>query len=101
MLLTDIQIVQEIWPQLLSIVRVPRTESDYHQLLGLRTDLITFVGEDENHPLVSLIEVIEVLVEKYVLDRDATECDTLYRFCLLMLTQTADESEEDPSVPSK
>ena len=28
-------------------------------------DLIDVVGEDENHPLASLIEVIGVLIEKY------------------------------------
>ena len=28
-------------------------------------DLIDVVGEDENHPLASLMEVIGVLIEKY------------------------------------
>ena len=40
-------------------------QSEYQQLVALLDDLIDVVGENENHPLASLMEVIGVLIEKY------------------------------------
>ena len=36
-----------------------------NELVTALDDLIDVVGEDENHPLSSLMEVIGVLIEKY------------------------------------
>ena len=47
------------------IVFVPHAEGEYQQLVALLDDLIDVVGENENHPLASLMEVIGVLIEKY------------------------------------
>ncbi len=47
------------------VVFVPQAESEYQRLVAVLDDLIDVVGEDENHPLASLMEVIGVLVEKY------------------------------------
>ena len=95
MLLSDLQVVHDVWPQLASIVCVPRTDSTYRRLSVLRSDLITLVGERENHPLTSLIEIVEVLIEKYKLDQESTECETLYSLCLLMLAKA--HVEEEPN----
>ena len=62
---TEIQTAQDVWPRLASVVFVPHAESEYEQLVALLDDLIDVVGEDENHPLASLMEVIGVLIEKY------------------------------------
>ena len=37
----------------------------FAQLAALLDDLIDEVGEDESHPLASLMEVVGVLIEKY------------------------------------
>ncbi len=47
------------------VVFVPHAEGEYQQLVTLLDDLIDVVGENENHPLASLMEVIGVLIEKY------------------------------------
>ena len=60
-----IQTAQDVWPMLTSIVFVPHAESEYQRLVAVLDDLIDVVGEDENHPLASLMEVIGVLIEKY------------------------------------
>ena len=39
--------------------------SEYKQRVAVLDDLIDVVGENENHPLASLMEVIGVLIEKY------------------------------------
>lgn len=64
-----IQTTQDVWPMLTPIVFVPHTESEYQRLVAVLDDLIDVVGEDENHPLASLMEVIGVLIEKYETER--------------------------------
>ena len=41
------------------------TEADYHRIVALQDRLIDEVGEDENHQLASMMEVLSVLVERY------------------------------------
>jgi len=38
---------------------------EYDQLVNILDQLIDEVGEDEAHPLASLMEIIGVLIEKY------------------------------------
>ena len=61
----EIQTAPEVWPRMAPVVFVPHAESEYQQLVTLLDDLIDVVGENENHPLASLMEVIGVLIEKY------------------------------------
>ena len=44
---------------------VPHTEAEYDRLVTLLDSLVDKVGEEETHPLASLMEVIGVLVEQY------------------------------------
>lgn len=53
------------WPQVEPALHVPRTEREYRQLVKLLDRLVDEVGEDEDHPLASLMEVVGVLIEKY------------------------------------
>ena len=41
------------------------TKKEYENLVAVLDDLIDEVGEDEAHPLASLMEVVGVLIEKY------------------------------------
>ena len=56
---------ERIWPRLAPVVFVPHTESEYQRLVALLDALIDVIGENENHPLATLMEVIAVLIEKY------------------------------------
>ncbi len=47
------------------MIYVPHTEEEYQRLVAFLDRLIDEVGEDETHPLSSLMEIIGVLVEKY------------------------------------
>lgn len=53
------------WSSLANNVVVPHTEKEYEQLVTVLDDLIDEVGENESHPLASLMEVIGVLIENY------------------------------------
>lgn len=53
------------WRPLAQTLYVPHNEEEYRNLVELLDDLVDEVGEDEDHPLASLMEVVGVLVEKY------------------------------------
>ena len=61
----ELEQVTKAWPPVSQAVRVPRTEADYQQLVELLDSITDKVGEDENHPLASLMEVLGVLIEKF------------------------------------
>jgi HTH-type transcriptional regulator/antitoxin HigA len=65
MTLTQIDKTKSAWPAVAETLRVPHNEKDYQSLVKLLDSLVDEVGEDENHPLASLMEVIGVLIEKY------------------------------------
>lgn len=44
---------------------VLHSEAEYRRLVALLDSLIDEVGEDEHHPLASLMEVVGVLIEQY------------------------------------
>jgi HTH-type transcriptional regulator/antitoxin HigA len=64
-MVAEIQTAQDVWPMLAPVVFIPHAEREYQQLVALLDNLIDVVGENENHPLASLMEVIGVLIEKY------------------------------------
>jgi HTH-type transcriptional regulator/antitoxin HigA len=61
----ELEKVTKAWPPISRAVRVPHTDADYRDLVQLLDRLTDEVGEDENHPLASLMDVIGVLIEKY------------------------------------
>jgi HTH-type transcriptional regulator/antitoxin HigA len=65
MLSPDVQHAVGRWPDLAQIIFVPHSESDYQNLVNILDQLIEEVGEDESHPLASLMELVGVLVKKY------------------------------------
>ncbi|WP_317037727.1 hypothetical protein [Nodosilinea sp. E11] len=44
---------------------VPRTNEQYERLVTLLDGLIDQVGEDEEHPLASMMDVVGALIENY------------------------------------
>ena len=63
--LAQINQTKSAWPAMAATLRVPHSEADYHELTALLDSLVDEVGEDESHPLASLMEVISVLIERY------------------------------------
>ncbi len=51
------------WSALGGKVFVPHTEEEYLRLVAMLDNLIGEVGENESHPLASLMEIIGVLLE--------------------------------------
>lgn len=64
-MLTEMQTAKNVWPKIAPVLFVPHTQNEYRRLVTLLDVLIDVVGENENHPLASFMEVIGVLIEKY------------------------------------
>ena len=65
MSIAELEKVTKAWPPISRAVRVPHTEADYRELVELLDRVTDEVGENENHPLASLMDVLGVLIEKY------------------------------------
>jgi HTH-type transcriptional regulator/antitoxin HigA len=61
----DVDRTANAWSALANTVFVPHSEEDYGRLVALLDDLIDLVGENESHPLASLMEIVGVLIENY------------------------------------
>jgi HTH-type transcriptional regulator / antitoxin HigA len=53
------------WTSIADTIFVPHTEAEYESLVNLLDWLIDQVGEDETHPLASMMDVIGVLIENH------------------------------------
>ena len=61
----DIEKTVHAWRSLAPSVFVPHTEEEYQRIVSMLDNLIDEVGEDESHPLASLVEVLGALVQNY------------------------------------
>jgi HTH-type transcriptional regulator/antitoxin HigA len=61
----ELETIRLAWPSLTDVLFVPHTEQDYERLVRILDTLIDVVGEQETHPLASLMEIIGVLIKKY------------------------------------
>ena len=61
----DVSKTVDAWSFLADTVFVAHTEVEYQRLVTLLDRLIDEVGENESHPLASLMEIVGVLIEKY------------------------------------
>jgi len=57
--------IAKVWPDIRPIFSVPHNEKDYNKLVNFLDHLIDEVGNNENHPLSSLMETIGSLIETY------------------------------------
>jgi HTH-type transcriptional regulator/antitoxin HigA len=65
MLHSDISSTLQAWPALSNLVYVPHTAEEYTRLVAVLDALIDEVGEEETHPLASLMEIIGLLIARY------------------------------------
>lgn len=53
------------WKNVSANVFVAHTEAEYDRLVKMLDELIDQVGEDESHPLASMMDVLSALIENY------------------------------------
>jgi HTH-type transcriptional regulator / antitoxin HigA len=65
MLDTKIQQAAPHWTVVSEFLYFPHNEEEYEKAVRLLDNLIDTIGEDETHPLASLMEILGLLIEKY------------------------------------
>lgn len=65
MLEPKIQQATSAWQTVSKILYVPQNEAQYREAVRLLDNLIDTIGEDETHPLASMMDVLGALIEKY------------------------------------
>lgn len=56
---------QKLWQPLAQQLVIPHDEVSYQKLVTWLDQLIDEVGENEQHPLASLMDIIGVLIKSY------------------------------------
>ena len=62
---TEIKEIAKVWPVVREVFTVPHNNKQYKKLVSFLDSVIDEVGEDENHPLASLMETLGSLIESY------------------------------------
>ncbi len=62
---TQLEKIAKIWPGIQNIFSVPHNQKEYDRLVHLLDSLIDELGENESHPLASLMETLGSLIESY------------------------------------
>lgn len=57
--------IERAWMPLSDILRAPRSAEEYESLVAWADDILDCIGEDEAHPLASLLDVVGDLIRVY------------------------------------
>lgn len=82
---TEIKEITKVWPVVRDVFTVPHNDREYRKLVSFLDSVIDEVGEDESHPLASLMETLGSLIESYELQHvPELSGDPLYTLKTLM-----------------
>lgn len=62
---SNLQAMMTSWQPIAPLVSVPYTESQYQKRIALLNELIDEVGENEVHPLATLLDIVGMAVANY------------------------------------
>ena len=78
---TQLEKIAKIWPGIQNIFSVPHNKKEYNRLVNILDGLIDEVGENESHPLASLMETLGSLIESYEVQNipeiEGSSCEAL------------------------
>ncbi|MCU1267542.1 MAG: hypothetical protein JWM21_3860 [Acidobacteria bacterium] len=61
----DVSKTAAAWSSLVGTIFVAHSEEDYQHLVAVLDEITDEVGEDQSHPLASLMEIVGILIETY------------------------------------
>lgn len=57
--------IEKEWPKIKDVVSFPHTKTQYSKMVGYLDNLIDEIGDNQEHPLASLMETLGALIEVY------------------------------------
>lgn len=61
----ELKAVEKEWPKIKDVVSFPHTKKQYNKMVAYLDALIDKIGNNQNHPLASLMETLGTLIEVY------------------------------------
>lgn len=89
-----LQIIKH-WNYISPIVSEPKNKQQYKTLLKQWEDLVDLVGDNENHELIGLLDIVSYFLEKYNQQNDLIEKKATAVDVLKFLMQTHDLRQMD------
>jgi HTH-type transcriptional regulator/antitoxin HigA len=89
-----LQIIKH-WNYISPIVSEPKNQQQYKTLLKQWEDLVDLVGDNENHELIGLLDIVSYFLEKYKQQNDLIEKKATGVDVLKFLMQTHDLRQMD------
>ncbi len=93
--------IVSVWPQIKNIFSVPHTETEYDNIVSILDDLIDEVGENEDHPLSSLMESLGNLIETYENKNTPTTSSSPIESLLFLMEEHNLKQSELPEIGSQ
>jgi len=93
--------IASVWPQIKNIFSVPHTETEYDNIVSMLDNLIDEVGENEAHPLSSLMESLGNLIETYENKNTTTLSSNPTESLRLLMEEHNLKQSELPEIGSK
>lgn len=98
---TKLDEVSRVWPLLDNILTPPHNEEQYEQLVTFLDEVTDIVGEDESHPLSSLMETLGTLIEAYEIQNISEIEGTPNRTLQLLMEEHNLKQSDLPEVGSQ
>jgi len=61
----EINFIKEHYLAINNVLKLPKNEDEYQRIYHLMLELVDTVNDDVSHPLEPLLELLEILVERY------------------------------------
>jgi HTH-type transcriptional regulator/antitoxin HigA len=98
---TKLDEVSRVWPLLDNILTPPHNEEQYKQRVAFLDEVTDIVGEDEFHPLSSLMETLGTLIEAYEIQNISEIEGTPDHALQLLMTEHNLKQSDLPEVGSQ
>ncbi len=69
-MIAELEKIVPVWPQISSIFSVPHDQESYDHLVAILDSLVDEVGDDEDHYLAGMMEVLGSLIESYEISQN-------------------------------
>jgi len=64
-MIAELERLSVAWTQMSEVLSVPHTEAEYLRISASLDHVVDEVGEDDSHPLSSMVETLGTLVDAY------------------------------------
>ena len=98
---STLAILNNHWQDIAPLIAMPTNETQYQQRIELLHQLIDTVGEDEKHPLASLLHYVGFQIEEYEKQHYAMSDATPQEVLLLLMQEHQLKQSDLPEIGSQ